>query len=119
MTIEEFLLARIREVEHAADMMVPLIDQLLYKQIFELCANQRKMIDWHKNWPVLVESPPKYEHGPQKGSTDWQISVTQQMAWLTQEAYVKQFGSQPPTAPLLKEMADMYRTHPDWREVWH
>lgn len=117
MTIEEFLLARIADVEKKLDAIAfPMHEWILINQII---ANQRYIIEWHKNWPVLAESPPEYKMDFGSGDINkFHMSVTQQMAWLTQEEYRKKFGSEPPTAPLIREMASMYNAHPDWRPEW-
>lgn len=88
----------------------------------ELLNNQRAIIEWHKNWPILVETPPKFEPNFSDdyaaNINQYTMHMSQEIAWLTQEEYVKRFGRQPPTAPLLKQMAQAYSDHPDFDESW-
>lgn len=115
MSIEEFLLARIAEVEKKLDALnLPMHEWILINQVLN---NQRYIINWHKNFPVLTETVPKFD----LLSDDFdnvRYKYSQRIAWFTQEEYRKKFGSEPPTAPLLREMASIYNTHPDWREEW-
>lgn len=80
------------------------------------CEAKRRIVELHDNWPVLVESPPELEQG-----TDFEsmtIRMTRQILWLTQQEYVKRFGTEPPTAPMLCALAAVYADHPDYQEEW-
>lgn len=117
MTIEEFLLARIADAEKQLDQEG--LSMRAWISINQILANQRFIIAWHKNWPVLVEGPEErsFESHPTDMSS-YIYRASRQMASLTQAEYIKKFGTQPPTAPLLREMASMYADHPDFREEW-
>lgn len=119
MEIEKFLLDRIRETEldnEASSAMMPDYEGQ-WQRVRALIASQRGIIAWHKNWPVLVEQPLEFDLMPD----DFErvaYKMSQRMAWLTQEEYAKRFGRQPPTAPLLKQMATQYRNRPDFERGW-
>ena len=76
---------------------------------------KRAIIDWHENWPVLVEARPEVR----ADSIDaLHYTMSRQMAWLTEREYVAQFGSEPPTGPILRLLALPYASHPDYRQEW-
>lgn len=119
MNIEEFLEARMKFIEE--QMWETGLSGYFRTAIEQLIANNRAIIKWHKNWPILVDTPPVFESDIHKSflmENSFSMRVSQQMVWLTQEEYKKKFGSEPPTAPLLKQMAQPYRNHPDFREEW-
>jgi hypothetical protein len=80
---------------------------------------KREIVKWHESWPVLVETEPTFD--PDAGGDDMGSHVmrmSRQVAWLTQREYVKRFGSEPPTAPILRHLAAIYADHPDYRDGW-
>lgn len=78
-----------------------------------------KIVDWHKNWPVLVETMPNFEIDYSKPVNDQiRYQVTSQINWMTQKSYVDHFGSQPPTAPVLAMIASIWSTHMDYDPSW-
>lgn len=82
------------------------------------CEAKRRIVEQHKAWPVLVETPPTFE---QVGSGDLNsvtFRASQQMMWLTEQEYRTRFGSEPPTAPMIRTLAAVYADHPDYREEW-
>jgi len=82
------------------------------------CEAKRAIIAFHESWPVLVEGP--MEFGPVDGTDPHAIAyrATHQIAWATQAEYVKRFGTEPPTTPMLRALAAVYADHPDYDEVW-
>lgn len=106
-TIEEFLTERIDEIERAYPASISQ----------DLIAHCRDIIEWHKNWPILVETKPTVTFD-QNDVDELIYQMTQQITWLTQEEYRKKFGSEPPTAPLLRKMAARYSWHEDYNEDW-
>lgn len=82
-------------------------------------AAKRAIVDFHANWPVLMESPPVFTPmGPGLNVNEYAMRVTQRFDWMTHQEYVKRFGVDPPTAPMLRELARIYRDHPDYDEAW-
>ena len=91
------------------------------ERILAQCKAKRQIIEWHKNWPVLVEGHERPEYKleqPFGGGGDIAIRITREIAWLTEQEYVKRFGTQPPTAPILKMLALEYADHKDYDERW-
>jgi len=120
MEIEEFLMQRLSSAE---DLLytLPDISDLERQILIAPIKAARQVVEWHKNWPVLVETPPKFEANfanDYDPMTSYTISASQKIAWLTQEEYVKRFGRQPPTAPLLRTMANHYSAHRDFNPDW-
>jgi hypothetical protein len=81
------------------------------------CDAKLLIVEWHQSWPVLVETPPQFENAPGdvNGMT---YRLTQQIAWTTRGEYRKRFGSEPPTAPILRFLALPYADRPGYREEW-
>lgn len=117
MTIEEFLEARALELVMLAEPKVK--DSHEASLAVLAAANMQLIIEWHKNWPILVETEPELEtDGTLADPNDFVMRMTKQMNWLTQEEYVKRFGTKPPTAPLLRQMVQRYSWHPDFDPSW-
>lgn len=77
------------------------------------------VLDWHKNWPTLVEKPMDFETlGYEPNSDRFRMSVTQEYAFVTQEEFRQRFGTWPPTAPLIRAMLEQYKSHPDYNPGW-
>lgn len=115
MNIEEFLEARYKELEQdfeeyatagAKRRMLAQID------VF------RAIIDWHKNWPVLVRTEPVFEKDDPEDLNSMTFRMTQQIEWMTHEKYVLTFGEASPAAPILMRMAVPFQNHPDFNEKW-
>jgi hypothetical protein len=81
------------------------------------CAAKRAIIKQHEDWPVLVERAPSGDFD----ANDTQSMVyrmTREIAWLTEREYVRRFGVEPPTTPMLRALATVYKDHPDYDENW-
>lgn len=114
MTIEEFLLARLDEAE---DILMNKIPWNHSADLMRLLSAQRAVIKWHKNWPVLLETTPEIRT-IENHTDEIVLQATQQIKWTTTDEYVKRFGKDAPTAPLLLQMAALYSEHPDYDETW-
>jgi hypothetical protein len=118
MTIEEFLSARIDDaMEHFKKTTN---DSLALISYSNMVANMRYAIEWHKNFPVLVTSPPQFdivEKGVE-GIPELAYRMSQEIEWQTQEEYRKKFGAEPPTAPLLLAWVQQFAYHADFQEEW-
>ena len=115
MTVEEFLSARLSE-EEGLQTVFP--EGSAERAI---CANHiatmRHVLEWHKNWPVLVQTEPKFEFNMEDVS-GYAFSLSSKIAWATQEEYRRTFGSEPPTSPILNVWVQQYRHHPDFQDEW-
>lgn len=122
-SIYDFIEARLQEVER---------DKLdrhgegqyesvwLKAYIRELHQSIRTILEMQKQWPVLVETPPKFEANPDTSTylRDMAFQVTKQMDFLVYQEYVNRFGEQPPTMPMLRQIASIWGTHPDFQKEW-
>lgn len=110
MTVEDFLLRRLDDMEAIGG-------YFMYGN--NLVQMMREAVEWHKNWPVLVETEPKFtaEYDTSVGNS-FAVRYQHQMAWVTQQEYIKRFGSQPPTAPLLRKWANVWSRDPEFHEEW-
>lgn len=129
MTITEFLLARIAETQARAeeakthdlgDPGAALWQDVNPARVLAECEAKRRIVEFHQNWPVLVEGPTTFEHRPDPGASvdTFAMQASRQLAWLTEQEYRKRFGDEPPTAQMLKALASVYADHPDYDPAW-
>ena len=121
LTCAEFVQKRcedtIQDLNYAADAMR--IDTASWNAAVAGYTAILNALVWHKNWPVLVEGPAKFETDPIEGDVNhMSIRMTQQYVWTTQQEYIKHFGTQPPTAPLIRKWAQMWKDHPEFKPEW-
>ena len=124
MTLTEFLLSRIAEDEAVARAEVARVagsprrnGKAYALRMARECEAKRRIVELHKAWPVLVETPPRIERDasdPQRIT----YSMTQNIRWMTEQKYREAFGSEPPTGPILCALALPYADHPDYDEAW-
>jgi hypothetical protein len=80
------------------------------------CAAKRAIIALHESWPVLVETEPEFESPLDiAGMT---VTMSKRIAWMTEREYRTRFGTESPTAPILRALAAVYADHPDFRAEW-
>jgi hypothetical protein len=83
---------------------------------------KRKIIAFHDQWPVLVQTEPKIEFSGSDtlGATidQYAVRMSQQIDWQTTQQYRARFGTEPPTAPMLRALVQVYSGHPDFEEEW-
>lgn len=96
----------------------PLVDRYDPARVLAECEAKRQIVEWHKSWPVLVETQPQFERADADSPSLVSFKMTQQIAWLTQQEYRARFGDDPPTAPILLMLALPYAGHPDYDEAW-
>jgi len=106
MTIVEFIEERLEERE----------DDIYFRPYIQFF---RRVLRLHKSWPVLVEKEPVFEVPPWEDAFGNVIyRMTQEIGWFTEEGYRKVFGTEPPTAPMIKAMATIFQYHIDFKEEW-
>ena len=116
MNVADFIKARMTEGKRAAERIM---DEEVRNQMLLAFDHILLVVDWHQNWPMLMESEPKLEvKRPTSDVNQFVMSMTKQVEWVTQKAYVERFGKQPPTAPLLLQIAQSYSWHPDYDTEW-
>lgn len=80
------------------------------------------VLDFHKNWPILIEKPAKIEPSflddfdTQMDS--YRMSFVQECNFLLGTEYMKIFDAEPPTTPMLRRMASIWGDHPDFKPEW-
>lgn len=116
MSLEEFLAERLEEARRYV-MRRTLAYSPEQTQLMNLIENQMEILDWHLRWPTMVMSPPKLQQDASDPS-GWRVSMTQQIDFVTREEYRRKFGTEAPTAPLLKSWAMKYSSHPDFNPEW-
>ncbi len=79
---------------------------------------KRAIVELHKNWPVLVESPPTFNSSPSDDLNAMTVKMSRQIMWATEQEYRNKFGTEPPTAPILRALAQPYRGADGWQEEW-
>lgn len=84
------------------------------------CEAKRRIVELHREWPVLVEQeqPPDLMATDGTLTDDIVLTVSRRMAWMTEQAYIKRFGIDPPTGRILVALAQPYADHPDFNPVW-
>lgn len=112
--IEEFLLDRVKDYERQShylprDMAAPMM---------ALCTQIRLVIDWHAKWPIIVEGSIEIKESLTHHIDAISYQARQQIDFVTQEEFRRRFGKLPPTAPLLRKMARVYKDHPDYNPEW-
>lgn len=110
MTIEEFISKRVEEIRRLEPMN---------RNLEKLAHGIQMVVEWHKNWPLLVQGLPEFST-PEKITSDDSIvyQFSQRIAWMTNQEYIKKFGLEAPAAPLLRQIASMWDNHPDFKEEW-
>lgn len=123
-TLTEFLLARLAEDEALALaaqgdgepqwFAVPDPARVLAE-----VAAKRAIVEFHESWPVLVQKPPTFDRADVEADINsMTYRMSQQISWLTTQEYRTRFGDEPPTAPMLAALAEVYADHPDYDEAW-
>jgi hypothetical protein len=82
------------------------------------CEAKRRIVEWHQNWPVMVETQPTIEPVESADPTQFAYRASQQLAWMTEREYRARFGTEPPTSPILRLLAMPYADHPDYLPEW-
>lgn len=113
MTPVEFLEARVQEFAFNFDdyRIYPWSDGEKYLEML------RGVLVFHAAWPVLVSTEPDM-HFEMVEPDRIAYFMSQRFEWLTQEEYVKRFGSEPPTSPILQAWLKPWQNHPDFNPEW-
>ena len=81
----------------------------------DMVKANRKIVAFHERWPVLLKSEPEIPTLA-GGMGNFTFQIQQRMEWLTQREYIERFGETPPTAEVIRILAEPYRDHPDHPE---
>lgn len=118
MTPEHFLMLRTNEMLYKAEAgLADRAHSCLMDRITGLAETQFAVIALSKQWPIqVIEDWPKVEQIT--GFDTVRFKATQRVSWVTREEYVKRFGTEPPASPLIRQMLERYKDHPDFQEEW-
>lgn len=122
LSIEDFIQMRLTEEIEVLDSALALrrIGASQHQTLVGFIHTFQKILDWHENWPVLVETVPSFELGPMSANAlnEVTVSLTKQMKWMTEKMYIETFGEAPPSAPILRILAHNWRRHADYQDEW-
>jgi len=116
-TPEEFLNARIIEVEDYIKDKGFDISHEEFMAIANLAQSMRETLRLHAQWPILVSEQTDFDF-EHVHENNFSYVATQRFAWMTNEEYKKRFGTDPPTSNMLKSWLGAYRLHPDFKVEW-
>lgn len=117
-SIEEFINARVEGLERMTTGMYSFAQE----EILRLIAAIRETVELHKDWPVLLEEGDAIVY--QKDSdmfmnpNEIKYIVEKKVEWITRKAYVERFGENAPDTPMLKAIARVWSSHPDFNPEW-
>jgi hypothetical protein len=117
MTPEEFLLARIVEAEDVIKDLGFKISHDEFMAIANLAQSMRETLKLHQQWPILVSEETDFEF-EQVHHDNFAYVATQRFVWMTNEEYIKRFGTEPPTSNMIRSWLIAYRRHPDFNSEW-
>ena len=83
------------------------------------CKATRAIVELHRDWPVLVETPPTFDPVDSTDISSMAFRATRQIIWQTEQEYRARFGDEPPTAPMTRALAAIWAGHEDYREIWN
>lgn len=89
------------------------IDEDYYHQILEICKVHDEV------WPVLTQEPPELQ--TVRTVDDFNTvayQMRQNIEWHTRDSYVKRFGTDPPTNPIVLALARIWKTHDNFQLAW-
>lgn len=106
--ITDFIRERLAE-----DRIARRISKEWYESILEICKVHDEI------WPVLTTEPPELQ--VVKTVDDFNTvayQMRQNIEWHTRDSYVKKFGTDPPTNPIVLSIARIWKTHDNFQLVW-
>lgn len=113
-SISEFVLARLDDLDTGYSTYDT------YPIIHEFVEFSRYICKFHESWPVKIEGDLKLEYEPTHDAEFdrmW-MSMTQQVAFKTEQQYREIFGQEPPAAPIMRQLAVRWAHHPDYNPEW-
>ena len=106
--ITDFIRERVTE-----DRLARRISKEWYESVLEICKVHDEL------WPVLTTEPPqlqKIETVEDFNTVSFQLR--QNVEWHTRDSYVKRFGTDPPTNPIVLSFARIWKTHDNFQLAW-
>jgi hypothetical protein len=87
------------------------------QQCAEVIAKM-KILDFHEQWPVLLETPATVEMQPHVPGEQWAAHLSMQVGWVTTQQYRARFGDEPPTSPIIRALLQVYAYRHDFDPAW-
>lgn len=106
--ITQFIRARLAE-----DRLASRISAAYYLALLEIVKTHDEI------WPVLTTEPPalqKIETVADFDTVSYQLR--QNIEWHTRDSYVKRFGNEAPTNPIVLAFAQIWEGHVDFQSEW-
>lgn len=117
MTVEEFLRARLDDVEFNVYKLSS--SHYLRQPMLNLIQVNRDLLTWHESWPALIEEEPQFQTTYDPDNPDeMRYAIMTKSEWMTRKQYVERFGKEAPTAPFLDAFLRSYKDHPDFNPDW-
>lgn len=79
---------------------------------------QRKIIEINEEWPILVETEPVIGFDGSSSADYRTMTMTQQIAFITNRKYREAFGDEPPTTPVIRALIQPFSDHSDFDPGW-
>jgi len=124
--IREFIEARLVEKEHQATSTI-LVHRLtggfspMGTQILAEVKAIREILALHEQWIVALQTPIRIngsEMYDPLSSDSYILKASSEIKFMTEKAYRAQFGTEPPTTPMIRAIAAIWSTHDDYQEAW-
>jgi len=128
MDIRDFIILRLEDMElmsfrmlQTASISTP--EWEVGAQLQHTVDGLRDILDYHNNWVVALEGPIEIE----PISADLKnlshidairFTASREIGFVTEQQYRVRFGKEPPTSPMIRAIARMWRDHPDYQEEW-
>jgi hypothetical protein len=119
--IREFIEARIAERET----LTMIRSEWWAREIGLTNEALRDILDLHNNWVIALEGPIKIE--PPMAVSELKdmaypdaihFTASREIGFVTEQQYRVRFGKEPPTAPMIRTIAKIWRHHPDYQQEW-
>lgn len=118
LSIYEFIEARIDETEKATEGLHVETIMHLRRMFNAMYA----VLDMHKQWPFLIQGPVEFEPAMTDDfhlhMNNIALKAKQNIDFLIHSTYVQRFGEEPPTTPMLRQLATVWASHSDFRDEW-
>lgn len=95
-------------------------DRLAHRISIEWYLAMLEILKIHDaTWQVLVQEPlalQKIETVADFNTVSYQLR--QNIEWHTRDSYIKRFGQDPPTNPIVLNLARIWKAHSDFQDKW-
>lgn len=121
LSMEDFLLARIKECENYIYDTFVEEHLALRSRLLGMLEAQRKLVEWHASFPVLVQGKPEIKHAISGSDIDYNafsLQFSKQIDLWTRDQYKRITGTWPPALKLMQNWVKQYEKHPQFDKEW-